>query len=186
VNNSSIHAGHSLPVPGIEPGFLGSPVHSPVINRLNHRRSRFRSLIQVIVELINLLSIIHSPSPRLAATHVSDHTDKQQLVVAWTSFCVRTCRSADAHHSSAVPTDHDRAPYRPQTPATVLLFLQTTIQHPTGPSPLSSFLRLHNCPSINLQFVTIFVTGRYLQRRHFVQTERTRSELLARGESLHN
>ena len=71
VNSSSNHAGHSWPSSGIEPGFLGSPVHSPVTNRLSHRRSMLRCLIQVIVELINLLTIIHDPSPRLAATHTS-------------------------------------------------------------------------------------------------------------------
>jgi hypothetical protein len=72
VNSSSSHAGHFLPVPGIEPGFLGSPVHSPAMNRLSHRRSMFSCLIQVILELINLLTIILSTSPRQAATQMSD------------------------------------------------------------------------------------------------------------------
>jgi len=140
VNSSISHAGHSWPAPGIR----GSPVHSPVINRLSQRRSMFRCLIQVIVELINLLTIIHSPSPRLAATHTSDAaasllTGSSEALPELPS-AAKTCRSSDSGHSAAVPTDHDTAPYRPQTPCIPRYStlqtpdaLQTTIQHPTDP-----------------------------------------------------
>ena len=141
VNSSISHAGHSWPAPGIR----GSPVHSPVINRLSQRRSMFRCLIQVIVELINLLTIIHSPSPRLAATHTSDAaasllTGSSEALPELPS-AAKTCRSSDSGHSAAVPTDHDTAPYRPQTPCIPRYStlqtpdaLQTMIQHPTDPT----------------------------------------------------